>query len=324
MKQYDINAEYTYDPFSHKEGVIHIPAPSHLSCAGEECNNHCTQTRGSCWSGFSEENPPPDYVAFSRAPDTISKYRPFNDVLEIFQGHCMPAQYETYLQLANARNREYYQSQYQKYCKALGHRKVVLAGGCIRDKFLLDEKAINDLDVWILGCKENSPPAPGEGDPELNDLLWEVGRSIADWRPYTSSDYMLKRMSERSTNKVLNIMNLKAKYLVPHPVQVMSTTATTVEELIGDFDWGVCQFAYDGLNFWFDGWRDYSLNSLLLNDDHIYDPFHTLKRGVLLSHKFRKHGLRLEKATALTLLSLMLMQSNGADMHMGARIEITD
>jgi len=223
----------------------------------------------------------------SEAPPEIRDFSPFTDTLKLIRGE----------------NWDFIDG-YKKY---LSNKKVVLAGGCIRDLYLLsDPSKIKDIDAWILGCKDDNEAE------HLSYALNEIQNRIGESSEFFSTHYLIEKLKNRKENiRTLSVTNMKIPSITDIPIQVMCSTANTVEELLESFDWGICQFAYDGKEFWFPGWKDFAAGYLSLNDC-IPDPFYTLRRGILFSEKYKKK-VRLRKTEALTLLSLMLMQHDGKD-----------
>lgn len=224
-------------------------------------------------------------------PMEISKYAPFESVLRIMRGE--KADISRPIKRPN-----------EKLRLLLNGRKVVLAGGCIRDLYLFENpEKIKDVDVFILDCD------PSDSDRILSAVA-EVTYAL-DGSYKASADYFLDRLRAVPNNSVLNVGNVTLD--ISHPIQVITTTAVSVEDLLGKFDWNICRFAYDGENFWFPGWKDVALGRLTLGDN-IVDPYWTMRRGVLFSEKFKGFPVRLHKQDVMLLLHMWMMNTDGKEV----------
>lgn len=227
----------------------------------------------------------------SEPPPSISHYTPFETVLHVIRG-VVPAKRNARSELDQLRLR-------------LNGRKVVLAGGCIRDLYLFgDANKIKDLDVFILDCDTS----------DSNTILDAIARVVyaLDGDYTASADYFLNRI--RATNRyILNVGNINLDDTIPHPIQVITSTAKSVEELLEHFDWNICRFAYDGKTFWFPGWKDVALQRLTLGNN-IPDPYWTMRRGVLFSEKFKKLPVRLHKQDIMMLFHMWMMCTDGKEV----------
>ena len=251
-------------------------------------------------------------------PSIIADYLPFSTVLQLVRGDFYdPSALDALLDDLVANHSFARQNQarsvngaLKKVHELVDGKTAVIAGGAIRDMYLLhDQQKVKDIDVFLLGCTEAETSA-------LSDAYTRLGLFLQA-KVHKSKDYFINKMKNRPRIKVFDVMTWRIKDL--KPIQIMLSSADTVEELLEDFDWRLCRFAYTDTpkKFWFEGWKD-AVTHKLTSGDSIYDPFYSLRRGILLSHKYRggecpylETHLRFPKEEAINLLSLMLVNYNG-------------
>lgn len=196
------------------------------------------------------------------------------------------------------------------------NKYLVIAGGAIRDLFMHDEKLIKDIDVFILDVKEDERTAieksfygkiigqkrhPDPSYPGAWGVIWETKYPIIK-HPKQTSPY---GGSISIIEKVMNAVKRENERI--YPVQIIAHSARTTDELLEDFDWKACQFAFDGKTVWRSGIEDFYNSELRLGT--VRNPFYTMARGFYLQEKFKRAGRKLVvgRESMLTLASMMLL-----------------
>jgi len=192
----------------------------------------------------------------------------------------------------------------------LPSKQIVIAGGAIRDTMFLGLESFKDLDVFVLETDENeavgiinslsecvsgAPPEDSfysKSNPFK--LIWSCEYPLFYWNTVISGSQI----------RVQPEPNEKSK---SYPMQIITHKAKTVEELLNDFDWKACQFAFDGNEIWAPGVDDFLMHRLTLCN--VRNPFHTLRRGFYLENKYRKGGnaLHVQKDDIITLSAMIML-----------------
>lgn len=125
--------------------------------------------------------------------------------------------------------------------------RAVLAGGAMRDLYC--GRQPKDIDIFILG----------DNGRHINDIMLTLGGS---WESKTynqfSRGYKIDYVIERTDFT---------------PIQVIGVGVETTEDLIKEFDYGLCQIAYDGTHIVHTAAfrRDFQDGTLTLTNVHAYD-----------------------------------------------------
>lgn len=195
--------------------------------------------------------------------------------------------------------------------RVIPNKYLVIAGGAVRDLYVHDESLIKDIDVFVLDVNDqerialmnsmygkitgsNRPHVPGY--PDNWGVMWET--AYPNFEPqYAGGASLLTRL----TNTISKKENVK------YPVQIVAHAAKTTEQLLEDFDWNACRFAFDGQTVWREGLRDFHMGELHMGT--IRNPFYSLARGFYLQEKFKRAGRKLVvgRESMLTLASMMLL-----------------
>lgn len=198
--------------------------------------------------------------------------------------------------------------------RVIPHKYLVIAGGAVRDLYVHDESLIKDIDVFVLDVNEqerialmnsmygkitggNRPQVPGY--PDNWGVMWEtVYPYLEPNNPYGGGVSLLSRLTGTVSRE-----KEKKKY----PVQIVAHAAKTTDQLLDDFDWKACRFAFDGQTVWREGLVDFHMGELHMGT--IRNPFYSLARGFYLQEKFKRVGRKLVvgRESMLTLASMMLL-----------------
>ena len=162
--------------------------------------------------------------------------------------------------------------------RALLPHKVVIAGGAIRDMFMVGEHMIKDYDVWVLGVDEGIDVAL---DQKLREVYEHTAGVAAAHPNFITKDYEKLFFGRPRFNIVLP--------WVPEgrPTQIMYSPVKTMAELVSAFDWRACSFGFDGNELITDGTADFDNKQLSLNDTKLGSPRNTLRRGFRIEEKYR-------------------------------------
>lgn len=197
--------------------------------------------------------------------------------------------------------------------RVIPNKYLVIAGGAIRDMFIHDETLIKDIDVFVLDVSEQERLAIANGlygritggirhqvpgYPDNWGVIWETAYpNLEPNKPYGGGVSLLTRL----TNTV------SKKERIKYPVQIVAHAAKTTDQLLEDFDWNACRFAFDGKTVWREGLRDFHTGELHMGT--IRNPFYSLARGFYLQEKFKRagHKLIVGRESMLTLASMMLL-----------------
>lgn len=164
-----------------------------------------------------------------------------------------------------------------EFAKRLGHLgSLVIAGGAVRDEVM--GRTPKDYDVFILGCPFNA---------ESRDAVTERLSTLP------SLDQLEFHKSEPFLTGTVSF-HVGGSDAV---VQVMTTDAATVADLLDRFDWNVSRFAYDGTVHALTNVADIGAGQPLRLHKVTY-PLSTLRRGFRFSERF---GMELQHADILDL-----------------------
>jgi hypothetical protein len=178
------------------------------------------------------------------------------------------------------------------------NRKVVLAGGCIRDMWKVGPVMIKDYDVWVLGVQ----------DSEISDLDKILASTAEKMHP---SEQKAADANYPDRNFHAPKLNLFLPCIPDGKVaQVIYTQSPTMEKLLAEFDWHVCSFGFDGKTVVSDGATDFDAHTLTLNPENaLRSARSTLRRGFHLEDKFRgtAHRLKMPNETILALAAMLTL-----------------
>lgn len=178
---------------------------------------------------------------------------------------------------------------------ALPEKKVVLAGGAIRDYLMLGG-CPKDYDLFVLDVAQHEAP---ELTGRLGTALFNT-KGKHERLPLDPSTYNQKA-------ETWNFPVFHAKLPgVPCSVEVIYVQETNVVELLERFDWRACQFAYDGKTVLVSGLQDFIDHQLTLTDMKVNHPKNTLRRGFLFEQRYLRapHKLMLHPDTILALAAM--------------------
>jgi hypothetical protein len=187
-------------------------------------------------------------------------------------------------------------------------KRVVLAGGCIRDMWLEGEALIRDIDAWVLDVRESEVQTLDQmlGDayrevvevptPELNNARAAETARSGDY-PVHGQPFHVPRMN---------------MYLpwITKPVQLMYTPEVSLRALIDKFDFHACSFGFDGETVISEGASDFEKHALSLNPQNaLRSARSTLRRGFRFEDKFRgtPHYLKFPNDLILALASMLVL-----------------
>lgn len=167
---------------------------------------------------------------------------------------------------------------YREFAQRLGHiGTVVIAGGAVRDAVM--GRAAKDYDVFVLGCPFNT-----ESRDAVSERLGDLP-ALEQLEFHKSEPFLVGTVSYGA-----------------FVVQVMTTDAVTVDELLDRFDWNVSRFAYDG--------RLHAMTDVAeigegqpLRLHRVTYPLSTLRRGFRFSERF---GMEFHRADVLRLCMLLV------------------
>ena len=185
--------------------------------------------------------------------------------------------------------------------RALRPHKVVIAGGAIRDMYMVGEAMIKDYDAWVLDVEEVHVP-------QIDKALQEAYRGMSTIYPADSNwtDYPQRTFHSPKANIIFPWVPGKK------PTQIMYSGYKTIEELIANFDWHCCAFGLQSEKLLTDGITDFNEGRLSLNETTIHNPKSTLRRGFHLEQKYRTNseGLRLRLPNELILALAAMLNLN--------------
>jgi hypothetical protein len=188
-------------------------------------------------------------------------------------------------------------------------RQVVLAGGCIRDLWIENERLIKDYDAWVLGVLDSEI---ADLDARLSNGMHALMQHDTHALEGAFVDYPNRKYHAPKANMRLPwIPNEKL-------TQLMYTPAKTMEELVDQFDWRVCSFGFDGRTVINRGVSDFNLRTLTLNPENaLRSARSTLRRGFHLEDKFRgtAHRLRMPNETILALAAMLTLSGENRNQN---------
>lgn len=213
----------------------------------------------------------------------------------------------TYAQVADLRIRVEKFSPFEEslafFNETLG-RPVCIAGGAVRDLWMVGPGLIKDYDVWVLGVEKS----------EIADLDSKLDAETKRLFDIHTPEEMPSNITYPNRQFHSPKANLMLPWCEGKYTQVMYTPCKTMRELVAQFDWHACSFGYDGETVIHDGVSDFYSQTLTLNPENaLRSPRSTLRRGFHLEDKFRGTPYRLKMLNE-TILSLaaMLTLSNGS------------
>ena len=178
-------------------------------------------------------------------------------------------------------------------------KDAILAGGCIRD-FMVFERPdeIKDFDCFLLDTPEAE-------DEAILDSLWTVVKEAGG--TWGGSSFWTRRY-----NDITQFNRFVAEFELPwapakKPIQIITSLATSAEEVVSHFDWTACMFWYDGTTIGTAGMSDFCIGNLTTNYLKEKNLKRVLRRGYHLEEKLEHSALplKLTEATILQLASQM-------------------
>ena len=177
-------------------------------------------------------------------------------------------------------------------------KQAILAGGCIRDVMVFERPdEIKDFDCFVLDTAEAEDEHICE---RLREAATDAGGS---W----SQGLWIRRY-----NDITQFNRFVAELELPwapakKPIQIITSLATSAEEVVSHFDWTACMFWYDGRTIGTTGMSDFCIGNLTTNYLTEKNLKRVLRRGYHLEEKLEHSALplKLTEATILQLASQM-------------------
>jgi len=186
-----------------------------------------------------------------------------------------------------------------RFVREITGKDAILAGGCIRD-FMVFERPdeIKDFDCFLLDTPEAE-------DEAILDTLWTVVKEAGG--TWGGSSFWTRRY-----NDITQFNRFVAEFELPwapanKPIQIITSLATSAEEVVSHFDWTACMFWYDGTTIGTAGMSDFCNGNLTTNYLKEKNLKRVLRRGYHLEEKLEHSALplKLTEATILQLASQM-------------------
>ncbi len=186
-----------------------------------------------------------------------------------------------------------------RFVRETTRKDAILAGGCIRD-FMVFERPdeIKDFDCFLLDTPE------AEDEAILNSLWTVVKEAGGTWG---GSSFWTRRY-----NDITQFNRFVAEFELPwapakKPIQIITSLATSAEEVVSHFDWTACMFWYDGTTIVTAEMSDFCIGNLTTNYLKEKNLKRVLRRGYHLEEKLEHSALplKLTEATILQLASQM-------------------